>query len=114
MNQKDRHRRTFLRQLSAVSIATLGLPAMSKGFSFSHLARTRENADESYWELVRSQFAVEEDVVMFNAANLCPSPYLINDQVSAFQQGLARDVSFQYRAQFADIRKRSLKSLAEF
>lgn len=72
------------------------------------------NKDEAYWALVKKQFAVPENLVMCNAANLCPAPYMVNDQVQAFHQGLSRDVSFQYRAQFSDIRKKSLAALAEF
>jgi len=30
--------------------------------------------DESYWELVRAQFAFREERVPMNAANLCPPP----------------------------------------
>src|ERR1700741_778657 len=108
------HRRAFLRKLSTASVAAISFPLISEGFTFQQLKPGTNNPDEAYWELVRKQFAVKPEMVMFNAANLCPSPYVINEQVLDFQQGLARDVSFQYRAQFAEIRKKSLKALADF
>src|SRR5689334_16599021 len=113
MTTKINQRRAFLRKMSAATAAAFSLPSFANAISFDDLAVRPVDRDESYWELVKKQFAVQ-DKVMMNAANLCPSPYLINDQVLAFQQGLSRDVSFQYRAQFAEIRKKSIATLADF
>jgi selenocysteine lyase/cysteine desulfurase len=63
---------------------------------------------------VKTQFAIRPDLVMMNAANLCPSPALVNEKFLGFQRGLSADVSMQYRAQFADQRKKSLELLASF
>ncbi len=107
------NRRDFLRKFSAASVAALALPSLTSANSFQNLKVADSDRDEAYWEMVKNQFALK-DKLMVNAANLCPAPYLINDQVLAFQQGLARDVSFQYRAQFSEIRKKSLAGLSEF
>jgi isopenicillin-N epimerase len=114
MDTTHHQRRAFLRKLSAASLAALTVPAIAHASGFQDLGKDSTERDEAYWELVKDHFAVPNNLVMMNAANLCPAPYVINDQVMAFLQGLARDVSFQYRAQFADIRKRSLSALAEF
>jgi selenocysteine lyase/cysteine desulfurase len=114
--KRDDHsqRRSFLRKLSAASLAAISLPSLSSATTFHDLLPAVENPDEGYWELVKRQFAVPNRLTMMNAANLCPSPYVINDQVLAYQQALARDVSFQYRAAFAQIRTKSINMLAGF
>jgi isopenicillin-N epimerase len=114
--KRDDHnqRRSFLKKLSAASLAALSLPSFSTAATFYELTPPGENPDEAYWELVKRQFAVPDRLTMMNAANLCPSPYVINDQVLAYQQALARDVSFQYRAVFGQMRARSLSMLAEY
>jgi isopenicillin-N epimerase len=114
--KRDDHnqRRSFLKKLSAASLAALSLPSFSTAATFYELTPPGENPDEAYWELVKKQFAVPDRLTMMNAANLCPSPYVINDQVLAYQQALARDVSFQYRAVFGQMRAKSLSMLAEY
>jgi isopenicillin-N epimerase len=107
------NRRDFLRKFSGASIAALALPSLASANSFQHSKAPAAERDESYWELVKRQFALQ-DKIMVNAANLCPAPHMINDQVLAFQQGLAADVSFQYRAQFAELRMKTVAGLSEF
>ncbi len=52
--------------------------------------------------------------MMVNAANLCPSPYFINDLVISMQKSLGQDVSFQFRHQFSEKRAKSLELMAQF
>jgi isopenicillin-N epimerase len=113
-SHNNNQRREFLKKLSAASVAALGLPSVSSAISLNQLPAGIENPDEGYWEMVKRQFAVSDKLIMMNAANLCPSPYIINEQVLAYQQALARDVSFQYRALFSQIRAKSIAMLAEF
>ena len=86
----------------------------------SHEAKTppllppSDSSDESYWAMVKQQFAVPEAMMMVNSANLCPSPYFVNDQVRQFQEDLARDVSFQNREKFNELRATTLERLSEF
>jgi isopenicillin-N epimerase len=70
--------------------------------------------DEKYWEQVRTQFAVPPNLIMLNAANLCPPPAAVNVQVKKILDGLEKDVSFQYREQFSEKRKQALEVLAGF
>jgi isopenicillin-N epimerase len=107
------NRRDFLRKFSTASVAALALPSLASANTFQNLRVPGAERDESYWELVKRQFALR-DKIMVNAANLCPSPHLVNDQVLAFQQGLAADVSFQFRAQFPELRKKTVAALSEF
>ena len=100
-------RRKFLKQLLSGSVATLAMPALAMGGSMNEDAPTRvltspaDTSDERYWEMVKKQFTVPQNLTMLNAANLCPSPYFINDLVESTMKGLGKDVSFQYRSQFA-------------
>lgn len=105
-------RREFLRRLGAGSLAFLALP--STAGSIERLSAPADLNDERYWELVKAQFAVSSKLVMCNAANLCPSPMTIANQVQSFHQGLSKDVSFQYRATFAELRSKSIAMFAEF
>ena len=113
----ENNRRRFLQQLLTGSMATLALPVLGSQIN----AGSRDEkmvpgdaGDERYWEMVKKQFAVPSNLMMMNAANLCPSPYSINELVTATLQHLGQDVSFQYRHQFADKRALSIRKLAEF
>lgn len=108
-----RPRRDFLK-ISAASLAAIALPSSGFTKASAVLAPAPGLPDEAYWESVKNQFAVPDNLVMMNAANLCPSPHAINQQVTAFQQALARDVSFQYRSVFPRLRAESISLLADF
>ena len=97
-------------------MATFTIPALG-GLETKRqpaLPDRKEVADEQYWEMVKKQFAVPSNLIMMNAANLCPAPYLINEQVQSTLKGLSQDVSFQYRSQFAEKRKKSIQLLADY
>jgi selenocysteine lyase/cysteine desulfurase len=106
------HRRKFLEQLLAASFT---------GLTFSSFAGTKETLsspadpeDEQYWEDLKKQFAVPENLIMMNAANLCPSPGTIHERVMELTTALNKNVSFQYRTIFASLRKNSITLLAHF
>ncbi|NOT77029.1 MAG: aminotransferase class V-fold PLP-dependent enzyme [Cyclobacteriaceae bacterium] len=110
-------RRKFLTQLLTGSMATLALPAFANDLSFASaesLSSPEDPSDERYWEMIKKQFMVPSNLIMFNAANLCPSPYYINDIVDTAMKGLEKDVSFQYRSQFAAKRAKSLEKMSQF
>lgn len=110
MNMKTQ-RRKFLEQLVAASVTGLALPAFAKETSFP---TWRGENDETYWEEIKKQFTPAGNLVMMNAANLCPSPITINERVIEFTKAMGKDVSFQYRAKFAELRKKSIAELAQF
>lgn len=110
-------RRNFLKQLLAGTAATLAYPALgsvSAEKSKTPLPSLHDAADERYWEMVKKQFAVPSNRMMLNAANLCPSPYFITEQVQALLKDLGKDVSFQFRDQFDEKRQKSLDMLARY
>jgi isopenicillin-N epimerase len=111
-------RRNFLKQFLGGSLTALAYPALATSEPLVQpievLPARKDVADEQYWELVKKQFAVPSRLIMMNAANLCPAPYLINEQVQSSLKGLSQDVSFQYRSRFAEIRKKSIELLADY
>jgi isopenicillin-N epimerase len=111
-------RRKFIKQLLGGTMATLALPVIGNATHLSPGEReqllTGTTDDEKYWELVRKQFSVPENLIMVNAANLCPSPYFLNDLVTSTLRDLEKDVSFQFRKRFAEKRAVAIEKLRLF
>lgn len=105
------HRRKFVKQLLATSLTGFALPSFA---AISKSTPPNSVADEQYWENLKKQFTVPADHIMMNAANLCPSPTIVQDKVQELTKALNKDVSFQYRALFAATRKKSVTLLAQF
>jgi len=111
-NQTDR--RKFLQRIAAGSLAALALPDFSFAYQKKSLPPAGNPADELFWQAVKGMFEVPDHMIMMNAANLCPSPKPINERVYALNKELEANVSFQYRAVFAQERARALEALAKF
>lgn len=108
-------RRKFLQRLSYGSLAALAFPSMAADqYGSVALPSATGVLDEQYWQLVKKQFTVPDNLIMFNAANLCPSPYFINEKVFAMSRELGSNVSFQYRSVFTSQRAKALTQLAQF
>jgi isopenicillin-N epimerase len=110
----DKSRRRFLEQMITATVAGVALPLAVTARRNFQLPPTGAVEDESYWLKVKSQFTVPENLHMVNAANLCPSPVVVQDRVAELTKKLNKDVSFQYRAQFSELRKKSVQLLTEF
>ena len=96
LKMKPAERRKFIKQLTTGSLAALALPVFGNHSTQLELPTYTTTPDEQYWEMVKKQFAVADDQIMMNAANLCPSPYVVNERVIEFTQALSKDVSFPY------------------
>ncbi len=113
-------RRSFLQTLGTGILGTAVLPATAKNVitPASGEAGTfffpKGSPDEQFWGLVKTQFPIAEGKIMVNAANLCPAPYVVGDEIIRHARALDTDVSFQHRAQFESIRKETLQALANF
>lgn len=62
-----------------------------------------QQPDEAYWSLVRNQFPLRSNLVLLNAANLCPSPHGVQRAVFELTMDEDRDPSFHNRAKFAQL-----------
>jgi selenocysteine lyase/cysteine desulfurase len=109
-------RRTILRDLAsgAAALPLLSLPARLAA-SPAPLPRLSPEApaDEDYWSLVRAQFAFRDDRVPMNAANLCPSPMTVADEVTRLTRDIDEDCSFQNRDKFTEMLEASRSLVAE-
>jgi selenocysteine lyase/cysteine desulfurase len=105
--QQTTSRRGFLMSAAAAPAAAASLAHLS-----SLLAATPP-AGEEYWQMVRRQFAFREDKVPMNAANLCPSPRCVADQVAELTRDIDVDCSFQNRAKFNDLLEASRRKVAD-
>jgi isopenicillin-N epimerase len=102
-------RRYFLR---SISLAAIAAPVFA---SRENITAPVGAPDEQYWVDLQRKFPTTfGGKTMFNAANLCPSPGVVYDKVMEFQEPMMSDVSMQFRATFADRRKRSIEQLAKF
>ena len=108
--QIDPSRRSFLAKMAG-GIAVFPASALARSGSFSLFSSVDEGS--SYWELVRQQFPFHEDRVPMNAANLCPSPRMVAEQVSELTRDIDIDCSFQNRSKFHDLQESSRRKVAE-
>ena len=125
-------RRRFLAQLLGGSAATLIAPAWlgasnslgddggwsdpfrgirrnSGSMPVSQVAR-----DEAYWERVKAQFSLAPGLILMNAANLCPSPYPVQQAVFGHTRDVDADPSFQNRAKFSGLKEEARGALAAY
>ena len=107
-------RRTFLATLAAGAAAA---PAALSGVRARPnppplLPNPTARRDDSYWELVRAQFAFREERVPMNAANLCPSPRSVAARVEELTRDIDRDCSFNNRAKFRGLTEASRGAVA--
>jgi isopenicillin-N epimerase len=117
-------RRRFLGQLlaSTAAAATLpaGLAAREGDSSWAALldqARSLpfdQSGDEPFWRLVKEQFPLRAGLVLMNAANLCPSPYPVQQALFRYTSDIDADASFQNRAKFGDLLEEAREALAEY
>ena len=50
--------------------------------------------DESFWEMVKGQFPLRPGLILVNAANLCPSPWPVQETVFGYTRDIDQDASF--------------------
>jgi selenocysteine lyase/cysteine desulfurase len=63
---------------------------------------------------VKSHFPLRDDLIIMNAANLCPAPYPVTETVARLTRSIDGDASFQNRAQFTALQETARAALARF
>lgn len=112
-------RRRFLKR-AAAGAALAATPAWTRaparpGLSLDELSARRDflgTEDESFWEMVKSQFPLRPGLILVNAANLCPSPYPVQEAVFGYTRDIDQDASFHNRAKFNALAAKSVEALA--
>ncbi len=109
-------RRRFLGLLAGGIAAGASSPPTETGISprarLDRLARAGQNDDEAFWQFVKREFPAKPCLAMMNAANLCPSPFVVIDTVTQLTRDVDADVSFQNRSKFGRLRNQSREGLA--
>lgn len=114
-------RRRFLTQILGGTAMTMVAPpwlagAERKGRGESTLlpppAGTPE--PEAYWHRVKEQFSLAPGLVLMNAANLCPSPYAVQQAVFNHTRDIDADASFQNRGKFSALKEEARQALASY
>ncbi|MGH7503532.1 MAG: aminotransferase class V-fold PLP-dependent enzyme [Longimicrobiales bacterium] len=113
-------RRTFIGTMVGGALAPAVLPVLPSPVQ-AHAARAeravptldRESqASEEYWEIIRSQFPLRAELIVLNAANLCPSPRIVSDAVAVYTRDIDADPSFQNRAKFSGLHQKTIERVA--
>ncbi len=121
-------RRRFLSQLLGGAAAVVATPAWLEAgesgvegkwargeeLGGGRAIRASGAEDESYWNRVKGQFPLAPGLVLMNAANLCPSPYPVQEAVFDFTRDVDRDASFQNRGKFAALKEEARAALAGY
>ena len=124
------NRRRFLAQLLGGAAATLSAPRLLKaegtnpGVDTGSIPPRPESPfpwggapsahDEEYWGRVRAQFPLAPGLILMNAANLCPSPYPVQNAVFSFTRDVDSDASFQNRGKFGALKEEAREALAAY
>ena len=103
-------RRSFLKLAGGVALAPAVVSSLGNS---SSVWASVPAAGEDYWEMVRRQFSFPENRVPMNAANLCPSPRAVADQVAELTRDIDADCSFQNRAKFQKLLETSRQKVAQ-
>jgi len=70
--------------------------------------------DEAYWQRVKDQFSLAPGLILMNAANLCPSPYPVQETVFRHTRDVNQDASFQNRGKFGGLKDEAREALASY
>lgn len=116
-------RRLFMRQLLGGAAAFAVTPAGSffdNKLTLEALKDTTgkfsssDYGEEKYWKLVKEHFLIRKDLVMLNAANLCPSPYPVQQKVFHLTRDIDSDPSSINRQKFSGLREEARRALAQY
>ncbi len=116
-------RRLFLKHFAVGAAAAAALPCDPAGAASSGWLRLKTGSavpsaaaagDEDFWRQVKDQFMLRKGLVMLNAANLCPSPYPVQQAVFEWTRDMDRDPSSINRRKFSELRETSRKALADY
>ena len=111
--------KTILGGAAAVAVLPSGVFSENIG-SFKSLKSTATGLSagdiggEGFWKLVKENFSIRKGLIMLNAANLCPSPYPVQQRVSELTRDIDADPSSHNRKKFADLREVARCALAEY
>lgn len=115
------YRRTLLSYLT-VGSSWLVLPNVVKASNLKgkemqesiKLPDELEKGSEVFWQWVKEHYRLKPDLVMLNAANLCPSTKVVTDRLFALTLDLDSDPSFENREKYEIHRELTRSCLSDF
>jgi isopenicillin-N epimerase len=81
------------------------LPASWTAFSAALEAAASPAGNESYWQLVKRQFPLEDTLLYLNAANVCPASRPVMDRHLEYLRDFHSNPSFQNRDKYVALRE---------
>jgi isopenicillin-N epimerase len=87
-------RRSFFRTVSAGACSWAGFASALQA------AGAGDAQQESYWSMVKRQFPLEDGLLYFNAANVCPASRPVLDRYLALERDFHANPSFQNRDKY--------------
>ncbi|MEE9501814.1 MAG: hypothetical protein V3V48_07035, partial [Candidatus Aminicenantaceae bacterium] len=73
-----------------------------------------DSGDERFWGIVKGQFMIRKDLIMLNAANLCPSPLSVQKKLFELTKDVDSDPSSTNRSKFAGIKEEIRDAIAKY
>ncbi|MBI2402906.1 MAG: aminotransferase class V-fold PLP-dependent enzyme [Gemmatimonadetes bacterium] len=121
MTESHEHTSGISRRKFAQLLAVSGSAALLPAAELRALERPRgavpgapPSADDSFWTLVRGQFALDDDLTFLNAANLCPSSRPVIETLYQRARDLDRDPSPDTKERLIAQREETRRLLAEY
>ena len=115
-------RRNFIKGIFGAAAATTILPYVNCGSGEESYQSMKVSAgglsatdpgDEQFWLKVKNQFPIKKNLIMMNAANLCPSPIPVQKTLIDFTIDEDHDASSINRRKFGVMKDETRKRLAE-
>jgi len=100
--QNQSSRRQWLQTLSKTAATAATWGAMAQALRGA--TPKGGSDDEDYWKLVKRQFPLEQGLLYFNAANVCPASRAVLDRHAEFLRDFESNPSFQNRAKYEGLR----------
>jgi len=94
-------RRDFFR-LAALPVAWR---AFQSKLDAAAASRLPDAGNESYWQMVKCQYPLAENLIYLNAANVCPASRLVLDRHVEYLRDFHENPSFQNRDKYVDMRE---------
>lgn len=116
-------RRKFIKRMLGGAVAAAVLPSIGFGENKLSINALNDTAgrlsrgdvgEERFWKLVKEQFSIRKGLIMMNAANLCPSPYPVQQEVFRLTRDIDADPSSINRRKFSDLREEARNALADY
>ena len=120
---RDYGRRQFIKRMAGGAAALTLMPAFGFGETPGPLSELKKAAlrlspqdagDEAYWKVVKEHFLLRKDLIMLNAANLCPTPYPVQQAVFDLTRDIDKDPSSHNRGQFNQLQENARRALAQY